>query len=125
MTVIAYAGEKIKGRDGKVIATVATDIHSGDLNIRPNQFSMADGSEIVGFVPEEIMEFIRDKMSSPSEEPKAKSAAAPKPKKAAKKAEAKAPAKVEPAKNDDAPVPQAAPAKPIGQMGTLSGWNKR
>lgn len=75
MTVIAYAGETIKGRDGKVIATLAQDIHSGGLNVVPSQFIMADGSapQSGGFIPEEIMEFVRGKLSDPSPEPKAKS----------------------------------------------------
>lgn len=70
MTVIAYAGEQIKGRDGKVIATVAQDIHSGDLNLRPNQFVM-EGGDTGGFLPEEVYEFVRGKLSSPSPDPNA------------------------------------------------------
>jgi hypothetical protein len=77
MSVIAYAGEQIKGRDGKVIATLAQDIHSGDLNIRPEQFTFVDAEGVKwvsgysgGFLPEEVMEFVRGKLSSPSPEPK-------------------------------------------------------
>lgn len=70
MTVIAYAGEQIKGRDGKVIATLAQDIHSGDLNLRPNQFVM-EGGDTGGFLPEEVYEFVRGKLSSPSPDPNA------------------------------------------------------
>ena len=76
MSIIAYAGEQIKGRDGKVIATLAQDIHSGDLNIRPSQFVMEAG-DTGGFLPEEVYEFVRDKLSTPSPEPKAKKASKP------------------------------------------------
>lgn len=90
MTVIAYAGETIKGRDGKVIATLAQDIHSGDLNIRSGQFVMAEGHELGGgFLPEEIMEFVRGKLSDPSPEPKTAEKAEPKAKPAKAKGEAK------------------------------------
>ena len=78
MSIIAYAGEVIKGRDGKVIATLAQDIHSGDLNIRPSQFVMADGTAQANApLPEEVYEFVRDKLSTPSPEPKAKKASKP------------------------------------------------
>jgi hypothetical protein len=68
MSVIAYAGEQVKGRDGKVIATLAQDIHSGDLNVQPNWFVMNDAIAPHAFIPEEVMEFVRGKLSSPSPE---------------------------------------------------------
>lgn len=88
--IIAKAGEEIKGRDGKVIATVSQDIHSGDLNIRPEQFTLADGNHTGGFLPEEIYEFVRDRLSSPPKEKEEPAPAKPAPK---AKPAAKAPAK--------------------------------
>lgn len=66
--IIAHMGEQFMGRDGKVI-TVAQDIHSGDVNLRPEQFIFADQNYAVGgFLPEEVYEFIRDRLSSPPQE---------------------------------------------------------
>ena len=84
--IIAKAGEEIKGRDGKVIATVAQDIHSGDVNVRPEQFTLADGNHTGGFLPEEIYDFIRDRLSSPPQERAEKTEAPAAPPKAAKRA---------------------------------------
>ena len=90
--IIAKAGEEIKGRDGKVIATVAQDIHSGDVNVRPEQFTLADGNHTGGFLPEEVYDFIRDRLSSPPQEKAEKAeapAAKPKPAKRAPKGKRK------------------------------------
>ncbi len=87
MTILAHAGEKIKGVDGKVIATVARDITSGDVNLRPDQFEFAEGYEVAGaFLPEEVYAFIRERLSNPPDEPKAEKVAKPaaKPKKGRK-----------------------------------------
>lgn len=68
MAILARQGEQINDRDGKLIATVAADIHSGDVNFRPGQFVMADGSQNA-VVSEEIMDFMRVRLSSPPPEP--------------------------------------------------------
>lgn len=83
--IIARKGEVIEGRDGKPFATLTEDIHSSNLRPRAGHFAMAKGRDRLNgsFLPEEIMEFIRGRLTrgAPDEAkpaPKAKPAAEPK-----------------------------------------------
>lgn len=61
---IAYKGEEIRDSSGAVIATVAADIHSGGIPPKPSQFIMAEGYEHKGgFLRDEIMDFVRSRLT--------------------------------------------------------------
>ena len=85
--MIAYQGEEIKDRHGKVIATVAEDITSPFVT--PKQLTMAKGHELTGgFIPDEVMDFIRGRLTRGAPK-RTEAKAAPKAKKAPAKKKAK------------------------------------